>query len=157
MRLVFYPWGILCSGMLVGKRSILWFGLWVVLAAAIAIGLGSVNWIRYYRLARHGVPTKGMVTSPPDPHNHGVSSYSYAVGQETFTATDHPGAAEGQAITVFYLPDDPTVSCPGDPNEQLRGESVPIGMAVLLAPTLILISAYRRLGKSGNASGVSSS
>ena len=137
------------SQMLIEKRYIVWFAVWLVLAAVIAIGLGSINWIRYYRLARHGIPTEGLVTSPPDLHNHGVSSYSYAVGQQTFTATDHPEAAEGQAITVFYLPADPTVSCPGDPHDRLRGESVPVGMAALLFPTLIVGSAYNQLGRRG--------
>src|SRR5215472_3804075 len=139
------------SQMLIGKRQIVWFGVGFVLAAVIAIGLGSVNWIRYYRLARHGIPTEGLVTSPPDPHNHGVSSYSYAVGQQTFTATDHPRAAEGQAITVFYLPAGPTVSCPGDPHGRLRDESVPIGIASLLFPTLIVGSAYNQLGRRGKS------
>jgi hypothetical protein len=133
--------------MLIDKRFIVWFGVWLVLAAVIAVGLGSLNWIRYYRLARHGIPTEGLVISPPDPNNHGVSSYSYAVGQQTFTATDHPGSADGQAVTVFYLPDDPTVSCPGDPRDRLRGESLPIGMASLLFPTLIVGSAYRQLNR----------
>jgi hypothetical protein len=137
------------SKMLIEKRYIGWFCVWLVLAAVFAVVSGSVNWIRYYQLARHGMPTEGLVTSRPDPHNHGVSGYSYAVGQQTFTANDHPGAVEGQAITVFYLPADPTVSCPGDPHDLLRGESVPVGMACLLFQPLIVGSAYNRFGGRG--------
>jgi hypothetical protein len=133
--------------MLVDKRFIVWFSVWFALACVFAIGLGSLNWIRYYRLVKRGIPTGGLVTSQPDPHNHGYSTYSYTVGSQAFTTTGYPQAAEGQTITVFYLAYDPAVNCPGDPRELLKGETAPIGMASLLFPTLIVGSAYWRMSR----------
>ena len=129
------------------KRFIVWFSIWLALACGFAIGLGSKNWIRYYRLVKHGIPTEGLVTSQPDPHNHGFSRYSYTVGSQAFTTTGYPRAAEGQTIMVFYLPYNPAVNCPGDPRELLKSESVPIGLASLLFPTLMIGSAYWRVSR----------
>lgn len=132
--------------MLFGRRLIGWLGSWLALTLIFATITGSVSWIRYYRLVRQGIPTEGLVTSWPDPQNHSFSTYSYKVGSQTFTTKGYPDAAVGQKITVFYLPYDPGVNCPGDPRKLLRTETVPVGMAALLFPTIILVVVYRRLG-----------
>ena len=133
--------------MLFKKRFIVWLSVWLALACGFGIGLGSRNWIRYYRLVKHGIPTEGLVTSQPDPHNHGFLHYSYTVRSQAFTTTGYPRAADGHTFTVFYLPDDPAVNCPGDPGELLAAESVSIGMASLLFPTLMIGYAYWRMSR----------
>ncbi|SRR5258705_120158 len=126
------------------KSSIVWFASWLTLVVTFAVGLGNLNWIRYYRLVRHGVPTKGVVTSLPDPRNHQFQKYEYTVGSRTLSSSGYPHALIGDTITPLYLPSDPTVTCLGDPMVQLKDESIPIGLASIIFPTLILFSVYRR-------------
>jgi len=117
-----------------------WLGLWLLLILVVVLGLGSLNWVRFYRLADHGVPTEGIITSSPDMKNHGIAKYSYTVGAQRFDSQGYPVGNVGQEITVYFLPEAPRISWPGNPRKPLQNETLSIGLAALFVPPLIVFS-----------------
>ena len=125
------------------KRFLL---LWLAGASLIAIGLGSLNVPRLYPLMRRGVKTCGTVTAF-EPNNHRTVHYSFEVdgkahsgAQEGGVSQDVPGFSSiCNGNVVFYLPDDPYVSCIGDPAPMFNNEVISILLPMLTFPPFALL------------------
>jgi hypothetical protein len=123
------------------KRFLL---LWIAGASLIAFVLGSVNVPRLYSLTRRGAATCGSVTAL-EPNNHQTVRYSYQVNGQTYA-----GAQQGTDIGVLktfssqceefvhYLPENPAISCFGDPAPMLSNELTFIALAMLIFPSVAL-------------------
>lgn len=125
--------------------------LWLVLATGIVFGLGSINWLRFYRLANVGVAIQGRVTAK-EPQNHQNVHYTYSVESQMYDGIGHAGFGNpefgevkvGDQVGVFYLPTKPAVSCLGTPKDLLVNETIPIGLAALLMPPFVIWANTRR-------------
>jgi len=130
------------------KRLLL---LWLVGASLLGFGLGSFNIPNLYPLTRRGVETAGTVTDF-EPTKHRTVHYSFDVNGKSYSGSQQ-GGVEGQETSVFsistrhavfYLPDDPNVSCIGNPKPMLKNEIIPIVLAMLFIPPFFLLSARTR-------------
>lgn len=102
---------------------------WVFIASAVAVLLGRVNWLDYYLLAKSGVAVRGSVTHK-DPANHLAVHYSYVVGSRTYDGIGNAPSSKsldslsiGESLSLYYLAQDPGVSCWGDPKRLLANEN----------------------------------
>jgi uncharacterized protein DUF3592 len=124
------------------KRFLL---LWLAGASLIAIVLGSVNIPRLYSLSRRGITTCGTIAAE-EPNNHRTLRYSYQVNGETYSGGqqgyggDLLAFSSGCAIVVVYLPEDPHISCIGDPTSMLNNEAIPVLLSMLIFPTFALLA-----------------
>lgn len=117
------------------------FGLWFVGALAIAIPLSQINLARFFRLAKDGVRTEGVVTAL-QPGNHQAVIYRFENASKTYSNIGRAGFGNpefccltvGQKLIVYYLPDDPTTSCAGIPKELIENEVPPIVLAGIFFP-----------------------
>ena len=130
------------------KRFLL---LWLVGASLLGFGLGSFNIPNLFPLTRRGVETAGTVTDF-EPNNHRTVHYSFDVNGKSYSGSQQ-GGVEGEETSVssistrhavFYLPDDPNVSCIGNPTPMLKNEIIPIVLAMLFIPPFFLLSARTR-------------
>jgi hypothetical protein len=130
------------------KRFLL---LWCVGASLLGFGLASFNIPRLYSLVRNGLETTGTITDF-EPNNHRTVDYSFDVKGKTYSGSQQ-GGVEGEETSVssissrravFYLPDDPNVSCIGDPAPMLKNEIIPIVLTMLFIPPFFLLSARTR-------------
>src|SRR4051812_25526185 len=103
--------------------------LYLVLAGAIGLGIGSQNIPHYSRLARDGRMVMGTVAKT-DCSSHNQVDYTYRVGDD-----DHSGSrgrsdcgklVAGQQIEVWYLPDEPATSDLREPTSGLRNEWIAV-------------------------------
>jgi len=125
------------------KRFLL---LWLAGASLIAVGLGSLNIPRLYPLMRRGVKTCGTVTAF-EPNNHNTVRYSFEVDGKSYSGAqgggrglDVPGfPANCEGHVVFYLPDDPYVSCIGDPDPMFKNEVISILFPMVTFPLFALL------------------
>jgi hypothetical protein len=124
------------------KRFLL---LWLVGASLIAFVLGSVNIPRLFPLTRRGVETCGTITAF-EPNNHRTVHYSFQVNGKTYSGAQEGGVGEKVLLhtdcmgyVVFYLPDDPYVSCIGDPVPMLNNEVISILLPMLIFPPSALL------------------
>src|SRR5437016_1374800 len=100
---------------------------WVVLAFVIAVGIGSVNWPAYRRMAARGVSGKATVVELL-PKIHNTVRYHYEVGGRKFegqTQSWQPNPpleqlGVGQSLVIYYDPQRPGESVLGDPKSILR-------------------------------------
>ncbi len=116
--------------------------IWIGMAAAISIGLGSVNVPRLVQLYRHQAIVQGIVESS-DCANHSTVFYEFAVSGTRYTghgltAGDCRAFNRGASVTVYYVMDRPEVSSLREPRAALINE---VGTALLgglfLPPWLI--------------------
>jgi hypothetical protein len=130
------------------KRFLL---LWFAGASLLAFGLGNFNIPKLYPLVRRGIETTGTITDF-EPNNHRTVHYSFDVNGKTYSGSQQ-GGVEGEATSlssisarhaVFYLSDDPNVSCIGNPTPMLKNEIIPIVLAMLFIPPFFLLSARTR-------------
>jgi len=127
-----------------------YLAMWVVLAAAIVVGLGSFHWTRYARLSTAGVPVPARVTVLT-PRDHTRVRYEYLVGGRRYSGRGEMAAkggnlAAGAPVMAWYDPARPEVSCLGDPRPRLQGESIAIALVALIVPPLILLALYYYTG-----------
>jgi hypothetical protein len=122
------------------------------LSAAIIVGIGHLNVPRYVRLLREGSTTTGHVVELR-PKNHDSVVVAYSVNGSDykvltpFVMEPNPGKhklAIGDALIVYYLPQDPTVAALGAPRALLTNELIPIGLGAIIFPTFILWRLTRR-------------
>ena len=135
------------------------FLIWLGSAVAITLILGSINWPKYYRLAKQGVLTEGSVTQK-EPENHQIIRYSYFVGKNIYNGVGHDGFGNpsfeeinvGERVKVHYLPKNPEISCLGNPSQLLENETIPIIGAALVFPSLaiVLIKRIKKKWVKGN-------
>lgn len=95
-----------------------------------------------------GVPTQGHVTikdSRSFKTNNWNIGYKYSVGTQIYQGTGQVNGPEfvnmqiGDKVTIFYLPEQPAVSCLGKPNELLEHENIMFGYGLALIIIFLII------------------
>ena len=124
---------------------------WLVMALAIAVGIGSLNWLSYRRLAVRGVSGRATVVELL-PKNHNTVRYEYQVAGRTFQGQmqswqPNPPLEQlsvGQPLFVYYDPEHPEESVLGDPKPIFKNETISIALAAVGFPTfLVVVWAWR--------------
>jgi len=119
---------------------------WLVLAAVFAVGIGSLNWLTYYRLNARGVEAQAIVVELT-PDAHGTVRVEYRVAGQAFReqmAPQEPNPppgeiALGQALVVCYDPQQPESSVLGNPRPMLENETISVLLAALLFSTFVVV------------------
>lgn len=124
------------------------------------------DWTQHKSLVQRGARTVGLVTAK-EPHNHQNVRYSFNVGSAQHVGVGPTGKGGlpdfarirvGDAIPVTYLPDEPTVSLPGDPRELFYDSS--IFLFVLIPAGCLLMAwlsprAFSRFDEQSRETGIS--
>jgi hypothetical protein len=119
---------------------------WLVLAAVITIGIGSLNWLSYLRLAMRGV--LGQATAIELlPQIHNTVRYEYHVGERAFQGQmrswpPNPPLEQlgvGQSLVIYYDPEHPEESVLGDPKPIFKNETISIALTAVGFPTLLVV------------------
>jgi hypothetical protein len=129
-----------------------WAILWFVLAVLFALGIGSFNLPLFNGLLAHGVEAPATAVKLT-PEFHNTVRYEYQVDGKKFEGQDqswlpNPPVAEikvGQALVIYYDPQNPSHSVLGNPKPMLANELISVGMAALLFPTFIVFTLRQRL------------
>jgi hypothetical protein len=124
---------------------------WLVLAAGLAIGIGSINWPFLHRIARRGVRGEAVVVGL-FPENHNTLRYEYHVAGRTFRGqnqSEFPNPplkqlAVGRTVVNCYEPEKPEDSVLGNPDAILKGEMIAVLLAATIFPTLF-VAAWARM------------
>ena len=131
---------------------------WLVLSAAVAIGIGSLNWTSYRRMAARRVSGQATVIELL-PNIHNTLRYEYQVAGRTFQGQmqswpPNPPLGQlgvGQPLVIYYDPEHPEQSVLGDPTPMLKNETMSVGLAAILFPTLLVAAwAWRTSRKYAN-------
>ncbi|HEY4951895.1 MAG TPA: DUF3592 domain-containing protein [Verrucomicrobiae bacterium] len=120
---------------------------WLALAVAIAIGIGSLNWPAYHRMAASGVPGQATVIELL-PKIHNTVRYEYHVGGQIFQGQmqswqPNPPLEQlsiGQLLVIYYDPNNPRASVLGDPKPMLENETISVALATIVIPTFIVLT-----------------
>lgn len=133
----------------IGRVFGLWFAGAVVAALCIALPIASLNARTFYKLSHRGVATQGTV-SRLEPENHRTVYYEYEVGERSYSSADQGGAGAGipdferltvgDAVQVYYLPEQPSVSCLGNPHSLLANELIPLGLMIVIGPLFVIVA-----------------
>jgi hypothetical protein len=118
---------------------------WLVLATVIAIGIGSLNWPSYRRMAVRGVLGQATIIEVV-PKIHNTLRYEYHVAGRAFEGQMQPWPpnppleqlAVGQSVVIYYDPEHPEASVLGDPKPMLTNETISVALAALGVPTLLV-------------------
>jgi hypothetical protein len=129
------------------SRRIKYLLLYLALAIAIALFLGSINWMTYYRLSKHGIGIKAIVTKTSC-SNHMTFSYYFELKGQSIDGFGGDGYGnpscdtlkEGDPVLIYYLSSQPEINVPGDPKKRLNNETISIMMAVLIFPALLVFA-----------------
>jgi len=122
-----------------------------VLAVVIAIGIGSLNWLSYRRMAMRGVLGRATVVELL-PQIHNTVRYEYHVGERAFQGNMQSWPANppleplsvGQSLVIYYDPEHPEDSVLGDPKPIFKNETISIALAAVEFPTfLVVVWAWR--------------
>ena len=119
---------------------------WLLLAIVIAVGIGSLNWPAYRRMAAQRISGKATVVELL-PKIHNTVRYEYKVGGQTFQGQmqswqPNPPLEQlgvGQSLVIYYDPQRPEASVLGDPKPILRNETVSVLLAAFAVPTFVVI------------------
>jgi len=117
---------------------------WLLLVAAVSLGIGSFNWLSFYHLTMRGIPGPGIAIELR-PKIHNTVSYEYSVdGQEFHGAMQswlpNPPMAQlavGQSLIVYHDPQHPEQSVLGDPKPMLENETVSVALPTVLICELV--------------------
>jgi hypothetical protein len=137
------------------RRNVIWmFVVWLLLVIAIGWHPGKLV-LHYRRLSKNGVLIKGIARGQ---RPHQELEYSYEVNGRTYQGvgrTDTPPLYEiavGGEIPVHYLPDEPEISCLGDPAELYLNDLFPTLGVSFLFPTLIVLALAIRISRNRRSS-----
>ena len=115
---------------------------------AILLRVGPVP--TYFELAKNNVETKGTVVRTTC-GDHMSFQYKFSVGAREFKSRAAETVSKicteltpGEAVTVFYLPSDPTISTTANPRNQLANEAASEGLATFIFPALGMWAYWRR-------------
>lgn len=134
------------------KKLIRVFSVWVTLACIFAaIGIISLDWLKYRRLSKFGIQTEAQVTAK-EPDNHKFVRYSYKVKQQVYHGTGNAGRGNpafenigvGDTLKVSYDPNNPNESFLGNPSEQFVSISRGVVFLILAGPIFALIGLYSK-------------
>ena len=124
--------------------------MWFAGALLVAVLLSSFNMPTLYPLTRRGTPVCGTVTSF-EPNNHQEAHYSYEVNGKTYSGSQQGGIGDQQGgicrsdesgrkgYIVYYLPNDPGISCLGNPRALYENEAGFVSLGMLIFPSLLLL------------------
>jgi hypothetical protein len=129
------------------SRRIKYVLLYLALAIAIVLFIGSINWMTYYRLSKQGIGTKAVVTKT-NCSNHMTFSYRFDFSGQSIDGSGGDGYGnpscdtlkEGDPVLVYYLSSQPEINVPGDPKERLNNETISIAMPTLIIPGLVVFA-----------------
>jgi Protein of unknown function (DUF3592) len=134
-------------------RSAIKFAIaWIALAALLASILGSLNIPTYIALIQHGERTTATITKT-DCNNHSEAAYTFTVGTTRFSSKgvmwmyDCQSLHAGDSIQIYYDRTDPTISRAFEPHKGLVNDLIPIALACLTAPPMMIagfIAWYRK-------------
>ena len=124
--------------------------IWILLALITAVCIGGINLPRLYPLARHNVQRTAKVTAVL-PNDHDTIQYQFTENGIVFkgqyqTWPPNPDAANlhvWETIVVYFYPDSPSNSIPGDPKLALQNEIISAIIAAIMTPLLLLIGVWR--------------
>lgn len=131
---------------------------WLVLAIVAAIGIGSLNWRSYRRMAARGVSTQATVIELL-PQTHDTLRYEYHLAGRAFQGQmqswpPNPPLGQlriGQSLVIYYDPEHPEESVLGDPKPMLKNETISVALAAILFPTFLVVGwAWRTSRKHAN-------
>lgn len=134
------------------KKLILVFSVWLTFACLFsAIGIISLDWLKYRRLTIFGIQTEEQVTAK-EPDNHKIVRYSYKVKQQIYHGAGNADRGNpafesigvGDTLKVSYDPDHPNISFLGDPSQQYVSISRGVVFLILVGPTFALIGLYTK-------------
>src|SRR5262245_41008241 len=98
---------------------------WLLLACLIAVFLAEREWVKYYRLSRHGVTAQATVTGK-EPDNHLSVHYTFSVDSQNYSGIGGAGSQDyfdrlkvGDKVQIRYLVGDPRISSCYDPRDEL--------------------------------------
>ena len=119
--------------------------IWLALAAAITVGIGSLNLPTYHLMTVRGVKGQATVIELL-PDVHGTVLYAYQVGRRTFQGQMQPWKPNpelqqlhiGQPLVIYYDPEHPEDSVLGDPRPMLENEIGSVVSAAIIIPTFIV-------------------
>ncbi len=120
---------------------------WLILAVATAIGIGSLNWPAYQRMAKLGV--SGQATAVElHPKVHNSVRYQYKVDGKMFYGQMQSWQPNlplgqlhvGQPLVIYYDPQHPEHSVLGDPKAMLQNETISVALAAIVFPTVIVVA-----------------
>jgi len=129
------------------SRRIKYLLLYLALAIAIILFIGSINWMTYYRLSKQGIGTRAVVTKT-NCSNHMTFSYRFDFNGKSIYGSGGDGYGnpscdtlkQGDPVLIYYLPSQPEINVPGDPKERLNNETISIAMAALIFPALLVFA-----------------
>ena len=124
------------------KIAVLWIVLGLIFAA---IGTNVGYFFKYRQLLARGSNASGTVTRL-EPSNHRFVDYAFEASGRTYFLKGRAGFGKpefeqlkfGDAVSIRYLPDDPSTSCLGDPGLLLRNEEQTIFGMIIIFPTFVL-------------------
>lgn len=124
-------------------RAALGLAFYLLLAAGVWFGLGSINRSFFRRLATDGVASPAVVTAT-NCGNHNLIRYTFQASDRTVAGQGVSGDAPchqlrpGDPITVWHLPGDPAVNWPAEPGSRLRNETTAVGLAAGTLPAALV-------------------
>lgn len=118
----------------------------MLLAVAIAFGIGSLNWGSFRRMTVRGVSGQATVIEVL-PKIHNSLRYEYHIAGHAFQGQmqswpPNPPLDQlrvGQSVVIFYDPEHPEDSVLGDPKPMLKNETISIALAAILVPTFLVV------------------
>jgi hypothetical protein len=119
---------------------------WVGLAAVLGLGIGSLNWPTYHRIAMRGISGQAVVVELL-PKIHQTVRYEYHIAERTFQGQmrswqPNPPIEQlkvGQPLVIYYDPERPEKSLLGDPRPILENETVSVALAAIGLPTFLVV------------------
>jgi hypothetical protein len=134
---------------------------WLLLAIVIAVGIGSLNWPAYRRMAARGISGKATVLELL-PRIHNTVRYQYEVSGQTFEGQmqswqPNPPLEQlgiGQSVIIFYDPEQPATSVLGDPKPILQNETISVLLAAFVIPTFVVLTLVWRVSRKHANEGV---
>lgn len=126
------------------RRRVIFLLVYALLATTIAVQMGKVNWLTYYRLTG-GTPATAVVTQTACA-DHGTFTYRFAAGGESFTGSGDGGYGNppcasvkpGDRVAVYYLSAEPRNNGPGDPHGRLFDATLAIATVALFVPLVVI-------------------
>ena len=127
-------------------RSAKYVVAWLLLAIVITVGIGSLSWPTYRRLAARGVSARAIVIELL-PKFHDTIRYRYDVAGRTFEGQKsswppNPPSGEikiGQPLVIYYDPMEPSTSVLSDPKPILENETIFVLLAAFGFPTFVVL------------------
>ncbi|MGH9930842.1 MAG: DUF3592 domain-containing protein [Pyrinomonadaceae bacterium] len=134
------------------RNRLIVVGLWLALVLLFFIG-GAVGLDaqKYFRLARNGVETKGVVVGK-EPENHLFVRYAYEVDRQSHVGIGNVGQGNpkfeelkvGDPVRVYYDRGNPDSSLLTDPESQIKSITLGVLFLTIVGPTFCILGLYAK-------------